>query len=186
MWIFGDDSCDSAFKSPVYDLCVAMLIVNYIQICLPCIVAILLIPVFCFCMPCLIRILARMQDAQAPKGATEDAIEAIPLVTVKADTLPGGGDSTCPICLNDMAVGEKVRVMPCKHVFHSQCVDEWLRVNASCPTCRMSIFHNDLENGASGEEKNDGGEEEKSSGAITRNMQRLTPFDGTEARTLHS
>lgn len=27
----------------------------------------------------------------------------------------------------------------------SQCVDEWLRVNASCPTCRMSIL-NDSEN----------------------------------------
>jgi hypothetical protein len=82
MWIFGDDrsspspisslilssnNCHSAGKSPIYSLAVAMLIINYIQICLPCIIAILLIPVFCFCMPCLIRILARMQVVQAPK-----------------------------------------------------------------------------------------------------------------------
>ena len=55
------------------------------------------------------------------QGATEDAINALPLVTVEADTLRHtDGDSTCPICLSDMALGEQVRVMPCKHVFHSQ------------------------------------------------------------------
>lgn len=64
MWLFGDDdnSCSHPGHSPVYNLCLSMLIINYVQICLPCIIAILLIPVFCFCMPCLIRILARLQD----------------------------------------------------------------------------------------------------------------------------
>jgi hypothetical protein len=50
MWLFGDDdnSCRNPQHSPVYNLCLAMLIINYIQICLPCILAILLIPVFLF------------------------------------------------------------------------------------------------------------------------------------------
>jgi hypothetical protein len=59
--------CHGAGKSPVYTLAVAMLVINYVQICLPCIIAILLIPVFCFCMPCLIRVLARIQEVHAPK-----------------------------------------------------------------------------------------------------------------------
>ena len=68
IWVFGDDlsHCTHPQDNPIYNLCVAMLVINYIQICLPCIVAILLIPVFCFCMPCLIRILARMQTTRAP------------------------------------------------------------------------------------------------------------------------
>jgi hypothetical protein len=68
IWVFGDDltHCVHPQLSPIYEMCVAMLIINYIQICLPCIVAIALIPIFCFCMPCLIRILARMQTARAP------------------------------------------------------------------------------------------------------------------------
>lgn len=67
MWLFGDDdnSCRHPEHSPVYNLCLSMLIINYVQICLPCIIAILLIPVFCFCMPCLIRVLARLQDPRA-------------------------------------------------------------------------------------------------------------------------
>lgn len=143
MWIFGDDTttCHHASRSPVYNLAVAMLVINYLQICLPCIIAILLIPVFCFCMPCLIRLLARIQEIHSPKGATDDIINSIPLVKVEEETLEGV-DRTCPICLSDMSIGEQVRILSCKHIFHSQCVDEWLRVNASCPTCRMSLINN--------------------------------------------
>ena len=32
----------------------------------------------------------------------------------------------CAICLNDFAKGDKVRVLPCKHIFHLDEVDEWL------------------------------------------------------------
>mmetsp|Transcript_18117 Transcript_18117/g.40168 ORF Transcript_18117/g.40168 Transcript_18117/m.40168 type:complete len:228 (+) Transcript_18117:187-870(+) len=66
MWLFGDDddTCPHP-HSPIYNLCVSLLVINYIQICLPCIIAIVLIPIFCFCMPCLIRLLARLQDPRA-------------------------------------------------------------------------------------------------------------------------
>jgi len=30
--------------------------------------------------------------------------------------------------------------LTCKHLFHRACVDEWLHVNASCPTCRDLLF----------------------------------------------
>jgi hypothetical protein len=55
------------------------------------------------------------------QGATDDAINTIPLITVKEETLEGV-DNTCPICLNDMALGEQVRLLPCKHIFHSQVI----------------------------------------------------------------
>jgi len=149
MWLFGDEStsnCSNPTRSPVYQLCVAMLVLNYIQICLPCIVAVLMVPVFCFCMPCLIRFLARLQDPVATKGASEDVIATLPVTTIAADTFRQDGgdggeqDATCPICLSEMSVGQEARLLVCKHMFHKQCVDEWLRVNASCPTCRTGIF----------------------------------------------
>mmetsp|Transcript_19251 Transcript_19251/g.19386 ORF Transcript_19251/g.19386 Transcript_19251/m.19386 type:complete len:360 (+) Transcript_19251:104-1183(+) len=167
MWLFGDDSsgCSNPGQSPVYQLCVAMLVLNYIQICLPCIVAVLMVPVFCFCMPCLIRILARMQDPVASKGATDDAIATLPVTVISADTFaapPDGSeqDATCPICLSEMSVGQEARLLACKHIFHKQCVDEWLRVNASCPTCRTGMFGNtETEgNGTGGAEGGGGGQ----------------------------
>jgi E3 ubiquitin-protein ligase RNF38/44 len=149
MWLLGDeDNCINPERSPIYGLCLSMLIINYIQICLPCIIAIIMIPVFCFCMPCLIRVLARLHDPHAVSGANDAAIDAIQLVTINDDNVSqlNGENSTCPICLNEMIIGEEARVMECKHIFHKQCLDEWLRVNASCPTCRKSIFNDNNNN----------------------------------------
>ena len=99
-----------------------------------------MIPVFCFCMPCLIRLLARLNHLQTPtKGATDALIDAIPLVILDEAAMAEAGDCTCPVCLSDMALGDEARKLPCNHLFHQGCVDEWLRVNATCPTCRNPI-----------------------------------------------
>lgn len=40
----------------------------------------------------------------------------------------------CSICTEDFTVGEDVRVLPCNHRFHPQCVDPWLvNVSGTCP-----------------------------------------------------
>jgi len=142
MWLFGDDdhTCAHPNESPIYNLCVSLLVINYIQICLPCIIAILLIPIFCFCMPCLIRLLARLHDPRATAGATDAAIDTLPEIVVDNTHIRVGQENTCPICLSEMCIGEQARMLRCNHIFHKQCVDEWLRVNASCPTCRKPIF----------------------------------------------
>ncbi|KAE8681081.1 Detected protein of unknown function [Hibiscus syriacus] len=46
----------------------------------------------------------------------------------------------CPICLDEYVVGEPCRVFPdCKHMFHSRCIDHWLRNHVTCPVCRRCI-----------------------------------------------
>jgi hypothetical protein len=75
-----------------------------------------MIPIFCFCMPCLIRILARMQSNTAAKGATDTLINTLPIVEITERLLEE--ERTCPICLNEMAVGDEARSLPCRHLFH--------------------------------------------------------------------
>jgi len=50
--------------------------------------------------------------------------------------------STCAICLDDFEHGESnVRQLPCEHIFHPECVDEFLRDNSSlCPLCKVSAL----------------------------------------------
>ena len=47
---------------------------------------------------------------------------------------------TCVICLDDFETGQSIRRLPCGHNFHSECVDTWLRKNATCPNCRAPIL----------------------------------------------
>ncbi|XP_074033416.1 E3 ubiquitin-protein ligase goliath-like [Leptinotarsa decemlineata] len=42
----------------------------------------------------------------------------------------------CCICLGKL-VGD-LRILPCKHEFHSNCISQWLVGNDTCPLCRKT------------------------------------------------
>jgi hypothetical protein len=40
----------------------------------------------------------------------------------------------CPICTDEFIRGEDVRLLPCNHKFHPDCIDPWLvNVSGTCP-----------------------------------------------------
>lgn len=44
------------------------------------------------------------------------------------------GNNVCPICTDDFVRGQDVRVLPCQHQFHPDCIDPWLvNVSGTCP-----------------------------------------------------
>jgi hypothetical protein len=45
-----------------------------------------------------------------------------------------GGNFSCPICTDDFIRGQDLRVLPCNHQFHPECIDPWLiNVSGTCP-----------------------------------------------------
>ncbi|PSR77793.1 hypothetical protein BD289DRAFT_509295 [Coniella lustricola] len=64
----------------------------------------------------------------------------------------GNDDSlVCSICTDDFTVGEDVRVLPCNHKFHPQCVDPWLvNVSGTCPLCRLDLRSGNTDDSAQG------------------------------------
>ncbi|KZF22784.1 hypothetical protein L228DRAFT_135944 [Xylona heveae TC161] len=47
---------------------------------------------------------------------------------------------TCSICTDEFVKGQDIRVLPCNHKFHPECVDPWLlNVSGTCPLCRIDL-----------------------------------------------
>ncbi|KAI9820226.1 MAG: hypothetical protein M1827_005848 [Pycnora praestabilis] len=46
----------------------------------------------------------------------------------------------CSICTDDFVKGQDIRVLPCDHKFHPECIDPWLlNVSGTCPLCRVDL-----------------------------------------------
>ncbi|XP_017228324.1 RING-H2 finger protein ATL22 [Daucus carota subsp. sativus] len=71
-------------------------------------------------------------------GLDKATINSYPMTVLgESKRLPKPSDSTCAICLSEYQPNDKLRTVPeCNHYFHSNCIDEWLKLNASCPVCR--------------------------------------------------
>lgn len=50
-------------------------------------------------------------------------------------------DKECCVCLSKFMEKEKVRKLTCDHIFHKNCIDEWLtKGDICCPICRKVPF----------------------------------------------
>lgn len=59
----------------------------------------------------------------------------------RQDITSSHSEIECAICLEEFIDGESCRVFhACKHLFHSACIDNWLRLNPSCPICRNYVI----------------------------------------------
>ncbi|CAH0481030.1 unnamed protein product [Peronospora belbahrii] len=48
---------------------------------------------------------------------------------------------TCPICLDDFEDGADVKVLPCQHFFHVNCINPWLEGRSGrCPLCKQDAI----------------------------------------------
>ena len=46
----------------------------------------------------------------------------------------------CCVCLEVMPQGEQVRILPCRHVFHHECINGWFNQHKfTCPMCKMDL-----------------------------------------------
>lgn len=81
-------------------------------------------------------------DKSVEAAKSDDSSESLPTVTPanNPDGTDAEGHLGCSICTEDFHKGEELRVLPCNHKFHPDCVDPWLlNVSGTCPLCRIDL-----------------------------------------------
>ncbi|KAK7283053.1 hypothetical protein RIF29_12295 [Crotalaria pallida] len=162
VWIFGGRSSPNEAPN-LQRLCIVFLIFSCIGYAMPFIFC----ATICCCLPCIISILGVREDLMQTHGATSESINALPTFKFKIKTnksrdesnavadeggivaagtekerLVSGEDAVCCICLAKYENNDELRELPCSHLFHKDCVDKWLKINASCPLCKSEVGAN--------------------------------------------
>ncbi|KAK8519029.1 hypothetical protein V6N13_017722 [Hibiscus sabdariffa] len=70
--------------------------------------------------------------------ASKSAIDALPSVVITKDHL-NSKFSQCAVCMDDFEEGIQAKRMPCKHLYHKDCILPWLELHNSCPVCRHEL-----------------------------------------------
>ena len=69
--------------------------------------------------------------------ASKAAIESMPIIKIVASHV--STESHCAVCKEPFELDSEAREMPCKHIYHSDCILPWLSMRNSCPVCRHEL-----------------------------------------------
>lgn len=76
-------------------------------------------------------------NRQGPAPAPQSAIDSMPVVKINRRHLDD--DPQCAVCKDKFELGAEAREMPCKHLYHTDCIIPWLVQHNSCPVCRHPL-----------------------------------------------
>ncbi|MED6205968.1 hypothetical protein PIB30_022572 [Stylosanthes scabra] len=89
-----------------------------------------------------VRHIAAGISRRGHRGLDRAVIDSFPTLdysVVKVHKI-GKGALECAVCLNEFEDTETLRLIPkCDHVFHPECIDEWLESHTTCPVCRANL-----------------------------------------------
>lgn len=80
---------------------------------------------------------AEFMDTSSIKPASRDALFNLRIHTICQREENEG--ASCAVCLDEFEVGNKVKKMPCNHLFHNECLLTWLGKQNTCPACRHEL-----------------------------------------------
>ncbi len=60
--------------------------------------------------------------------------------TARLVSVPDIEEAICSLCFEPIAQGDAVKCSNCDAIFHRGCIDAWVSVNGTCPSCKAIII----------------------------------------------
>ncbi|XP_004494634.1 E3 ubiquitin-protein ligase ATL6-like [Cicer arietinum] len=82
------------------------------------------------------------RSRRAARGLDSSVINTFPILEYSEVKIHKIGKEIleCAVCLCEFEDTETLRLIPkCDHVFHPECIDEWLSSHTTCPVCRANL-----------------------------------------------
>ncbi|KHG29072.1 E3 ubiquitin ligase BIG BROTHER-related -like protein [Gossypium arboreum] len=73
------------------------------------------------------------------RGLSADSLASLPSIKYKAGSSQTGSNDSCVICRVDYDDGDSLTVLSCKHSYHPECINNWLKINKVCPVCSAEV-----------------------------------------------
>ena len=88
--------------------------------------------------------LAAAEVVEANNNIEQKAVQriaALPVIVWDSAAPLEDVDDSCSLCLEAYTHGDKLKQLPCKHIYHQRCIDVWLCEKQrsklrSCPMCK--------------------------------------------------
>lgn len=73
------------------------------------------------------------------RGLSANAIASLPSVSYTNKAGQEDNNDQCVICRLDYEDGDTLSILPCKHMYHNECINKWLQINKVCPVCSVEV-----------------------------------------------
>ncbi|KAL1556457.1 RING-type E3 ubiquitin transferase [Salvia divinorum] len=73
------------------------------------------------------------------RGLSADTIASLASVNYKSQDTQEGISESCVICRLEYEDGDALTVLSCKHLYHPECISNWLQINKVCPVCSTEV-----------------------------------------------
>ena len=74
---------------------------------------------------------------QQQTSASKSTVDLLPIIEIDEGHMEI--ESHCAVCKEPFELGMEAREMPCKHIYHNECILPWLAIKNSCPVCRHEL-----------------------------------------------
>ena len=84
------------------------------------------------------ELLLLLENTVAPRTVDRGSLHSLEVTPAETLSLVG---EVCAICMELFELSQELKVLPCRHSFHSQCIDHWLSQSSQdCPLDGLAVF----------------------------------------------